>query len=154
MTRHWRLLLVTTGLAVVTAQAMRSQPQPETEVAVMNYGVGRHSCGRWLAGERAIETSATTHDEYLNAYLRRAWINGYVTAAGDVRLAALVARRMKETSGREVPVLTDSMLRRTDGDGMSAGVTKFCTENPTREIFDAALDVVVNLHRSSPIANR
>ena len=147
------LALIATAAALLTAGASERQREParaDERLTQIVYGEGADSCDKWLGGERAIEAAAqkgTSPDDstlLMDAYRRRAWLSGYVTAADDPLIATLILGReaqRENTPGRKMPI--DSLLRPSDGAAMRSAMRQYCEAHPTTTVVQAAAEAVV-----------
>jgi hypothetical protein len=84
----------------------------------MIYGVGNHSCGKWLAASH----TSDAWFEQMN------WVLGWVSAAGHY-----------DVHGE---------LRETDSDAIGAWVDNYCHKYPLRTIDDASAALVHELAKT------
>jgi len=96
--------------------AGKLESAPRTTATV--YGVGNHSCGKWLA-------TAHDTDEWFD---QLNWVLGWLSAAGyyDVH----------------------GSLRKTDSDAIAAWMDNYCRQHPLKTIEDGAADLVRELAKS------
>ncbi|HSL23224.1 MAG TPA: hypothetical protein VK886_16975 [Vicinamibacterales bacterium] len=146
------LALIAAAAALLTAGAsvgQREAARADETLTQIVYGEGGDSCDKWLTGERAIEAAqkGNSPDDstlLMDAYRRRAWLSGYVTAADDPLIATLILGREAEREnkpGRRMPV--DSLLRPSDGAAMRSAMRQYCEAHPTKTVAQAAAEAVV-----------
>jgi hypothetical protein len=79
------------------------------------YGVGNHSCGKWLALPR-------DDDDW---FIHISWVSGWLSAAGHYDV--------------------HGSLSETDSDAIAAWMDNYCRQHPLKSIDDAAAGLVREL---------
>ena len=94
-----------------SAATLRSASRPTGTI----YGVGNHSCGKWLATEHDSDEMFINHN----------WVLGWISAADHYAV--------------------HGGLRETDADAIVAWMDNYCRERPLKSVDDAAAALVREL---------
>ena len=92
--------------------------------AVNVWGIGNDSCGSWTQDR---QQQAKTVDSTALAGVRKAWMEGYLTAKAEDR-----------------PLLSKGATQ-TDTDGMAAWIDNYCAAHPLDTLFDATEELAITL---------
>lgn len=146
------MVLSQSAAPIVRPDGTTTAPSPGVTHRSMNYGPGRDSCGARLESARVVEASSrgqsVSADDVIEAARRRAFVSGYLTAAGDPVVMLHILGHAAEASGQAIEFPPTTPFRDTDGAGMYAAVSKFCAEHPTENIRRAAQAVLAELKRA------